>query len=182
MATLKALIATHPNDALAIGAPGRDWLSYGALRDLSEQVEADLRRFGIVAQDRVAIVLPNGPDMATAFFTLALAATTAPLNPNYKEEEFSFYLEDLNAKALLVEAGYDGPALAAGRKLGLTILRATPQAEAGAFSLGVEGEASSAAPEGAPNEDDVALILHTSGTTSRPKIVPSCRLRLKIGA
>ena len=63
--TLKALIAAHPSEALAIGAPGRDWMSYGDLRDLADKTEAALRSHGIGAQDRVAIVLPNGPEMAT---------------------------------------------------------------------------------------------------------------------
>jgi len=169
--TLQGLVADHPADALALGAPGRDWMRYGDLRSLAAKTEIALRGFGVAATDRVAIVLPNGPDMASSFFAIAQAATTAPLNPNYREDEFAFYLEDLKAKALVVAEGYDGPALAAGQKLGLTILRLKAEAAAGDFTLNADGLAS-AAPEGAPAEDDVALILHTSGTTSRPKIVP----------
>lgn len=170
--TFAQLLAPHDAAAPAIGAPGQDWMSYGGLRDLSARVAAQLRAAGVGAQDRVAIVLPNGACMATAFVTVAQAATTAPLNPAYREDEYAFYLEDLKAKALIVEAGYDGPALAAGQRLGLTIVRLTPDAAtAGAFTLAAEGE-TSAAPDGTPAADDVALILHTSGTTSRPKIVP----------
>lgn len=169
--TLKTLVADHPSDALALGAPGRDWLSYGGLRDLAARTEDALRGFGVSATDRVAIVLPNGSDMASSFFTIAQAATTAPLNPNYREDEFAFYLEDLKAKALVVEAGYDGPALAAGQRLGLTILRLNAEPAAGDFTLTADGVTTAADP-GTPSEDDVALILHTSGTTSRPKIVP----------
>lgn len=171
MTTLKALIADHPDGAPALGAPNRGWLTYGGLRALSADVETQLRSFGVGAKDRVAIVLPNGPDMASAFFTIGQAATTAPLNPSYREDEFAFYLDDLKARALVVEEGYDGPALAAGQKLGLIILRLTARDEAGAFTLSAEGDAT-AAPSGSPASDDVALILHTSGTTSRPKIVP----------
>ncbi|MCB2117643.1 MAG: AMP-binding protein, partial [Rhodobacteraceae bacterium] len=120
----------------------------------------------------VAIVLPNGPEMATAFVTIAQAAATAPLNPAYRQEEYEFYLEDLKARALVVEEGYDGPALAAARKFGLGILRLRAgEGPAGAFTLHMEGDTRPAAP-GTPGPDDVALILHTSGTTSRPKIVP----------
>ncbi len=121
--TLRDLIAPHDAARPAVGAPGRDWMSYGGLRDLSAEVEASLRSKGIAATDRVAIVLPNGPEMATAFVTIAQAATTAPLNPAYRQEEYEFYLEDLKAKALVVDEAYDGPALAAAKKFGLRVLQ-----------------------------------------------------------
>lgn len=66
---------------MAFGAPGRSWLSYGGLRDLSVEVAAALHGFGVGRGDRVAIVLPNGPEMASAFVTIAQVAVTAPLNP-----------------------------------------------------------------------------------------------------
>jgi len=110
--------------------------------------------------------------MASAFITIAQAAITAPLNPNYTEDEFVFYLADLTAKAVVLEAGYAGPAEAAARRQGLIILRLQQDSDvAGKFSLTGEGE-SVAAKDKMPDHNDVALILHTSGTTSRPKIVP----------
>ncbi len=172
MLTVKDLIASHPAEAPALGAPSKSWLSYGALRDLSTTVEGQLRAAGIGAQDRVAIVLPNGAAMASAFVTVAQAATTAPLNPAYREDEYIFYLEDLKAKAIVLEAGYDGPALAAARRSELKVLWLHQDPEiAAAFRLEAEGTFD-AAPTGTPTPGDVALILHTSGTTSRPKIVP----------
>ena len=104
-ATLAALLADKNPNSQAIGAPGRDWLTYGGLRALATAVAEQLRGFGIGKGDRVAIVLPNGPEMATAFVTIAQAAVTAPLNPGYRQEEYAFYLEDLKAKALVVMAG-----------------------------------------------------------------------------
>jgi len=121
--TLKALMAAHPGDAPAIGAPGRDWMDYDGLRAQAKTVATQLHDCGVGRGDRVAIVLPNGPEMAVAFVTIAQTATTAPLNPAYREDEFAFYLEDLKAKAIVVEAGYDGPALAAARRFDLTVLR-----------------------------------------------------------
>lgn len=169
--TFAHLLENHAADAPAIGAPGRGWLSFGGLRTLADRVRGDLNGFGIGPGDRVAIVLPNGPEMAAAFVTIAQAAVTAPLNPAYREDEFAFYLEDLKAKAIVLEEGYDGPALAAANRFDMKVLflSSDPAEPAGTFRLtGPEGEVS----HGQPGPDDVALILHTSGTTSRPKIVP----------
>jgi acyl-CoA synthetase (AMP-forming)/AMP-acid ligase II len=181
--TLADLIAPHPAGALAIGAPDRPWLTYGGLRALAGTVAAALHAAGVGRGDRVAIVLPSGPEMAAAFVTIAQGAVTAPLNPAYRLEEFDFYLSDLRAKALVVAEGYDGPALEAAGRHGLVVLRlgVAEGAPAGAFTLrdeGVAGEADT----GAPGTRDVALILHTSGTTSRPKIVPLLQSNLAASA
>lgn len=171
--TVSALIAGHDENALAIGAPDREWLTYGGLRRLSADVSGTLHGTGIGRGDRVAIVLPNGPEMAAAFMTIAQVATTAPLNPAYRQEEYEFYLEDLRAKALVVAEDYDGPALPAAARFGIAVVRLSfdPSEPAGTFTLSADGKIGDC-DDAAPAEDDVALILHTSGTTSRPKIVP----------
>ena len=171
--TLRTLLASHDGELPALGAPDRGWLSYAGLRKLPGDVANQLASFGITSGDRVAIVLPNGPEMAAAFITIAQSVTTAPLNPAYKQDEYEFYLDDLNAKALVVMAGENGPAVAAATKLGTQILRLHVEngAPAGHFALSATGAESTVSAVDA-NPDDVALILHTSGTTSRPKIVP----------
>ncbi|WP_299984780.1 acyl--CoA ligase [uncultured Ruegeria sp.] len=167
------LIAPHPGTANAIGAPGRSWLNYLGLRELCAKVKKDLHRIGVGRGDRVAIVLTNGPEMATAFISVAQVATTAPLNPAYTYEEYMFYLKDLKAKALLVNENDDGAAVNAARDLGIAVLRVSHDSlhSAGQFSI-LSSDSIGTADTSAPREDDVALILHTSGTTSRPKIVP----------
>ncbi len=180
--TLAALLAEHDAAAPAIGAPGKKWLSYGALRALAAEVAVQLRAFGIGADDRVAIVLPNGPEMATAFVTIAQAAVTAPLNPAYQQEEYAFYLSDLRAKALVVLAGYDGPALSAAKACGMAILRLETRDDLAAGQFSLTGPAAEVAAATAPGPDTTALILHTSGTTSRPKIVPLLQSNLAASA
>jgi acyl-CoA synthetase (AMP-forming)/AMP-acid ligase II len=171
--TLAALLAAHPDDAPALGAPDRSWLTHGGLKTVAARTRAALATAGVGRGDRVAIVLPNGPEMAAAFVTIAQSATTAPLNPAYRADEFDFYLSDLGAKAIVVPADYDGPALEAAGRHGLVVLRLAFDAASPAGDFTLEAEGGGAPVEGAEaGPDDVALILHTSGTTSRPKIVP----------
>ncbi|MDG1295188.1 MAG: acyl--CoA ligase [Planktomarina sp.] len=170
MQRLEDLIQHHPDTANAIGAPGRDWMTYGDLKVLTLNVRQALRAAGISAQDRVAIVLPNGPEMAAAFVTVAQSTTTAPLNLAYKEDEFAFYLKDLKAKAIIVETGYDGPARSVAKRFDMIVIELTATDPAGSFTLSTTATGNAA--DTLPVSDDVALILHTSGTTSRPKIVP----------
>jgi acyl-CoA synthetase (AMP-forming)/AMP-acid ligase II len=171
--TLKDLLASGRDDAVAIAAHEARPLTYEGLRALIERTCATLNDLGIGLGDRVAIVLPNGPEMATAFLSVASAATSAPLNPAYKQDEFEFYLEDLKAKALIVEAGSESPALRAAEKLGVALLTLSPDRQVGAGAFELSGSPLGAAIRPGPvKPDNVALILHTSGTTSRPKIVP----------
>ena len=177
--TLRGLIASGRDDAVAIAAHGAPPLTYAALRALIDHARASLNELGVGRGDRVGIVLPNGPEMATAFLCVASAAASAPLNPAYKHDEFEFYLEDLKAKALIVEAGSQTPALGAAKKLGVAVITLAPEPQAGAGAFRLSGSPSDAVADRVdrarlqPAEPkDVALILHTSGTTSRPKIVP----------
>lgn len=182
IATLEQLLDVGPSEAVAIGAPRAPGLTYDALRKLVAETIATLNGFGIGRQDRVAIVLPNGPDMATSFLAVATGATAAPLNPTYRAEEFEFYMSDLGAKALLVEAGSKSPAIEVARKLDIPVLTMTAdRSGAGKFSL-TGGRHTPAAKPGIGESGDIALILHTSGTTSRPKIVPLTQANITASA
>ncbi len=176
--TLIDIVNRAPSSAPAIGAPGRPWLSYGELSALMVSARAAINEAGAGRGDAVAIVLPNGPEMAAAFIAVAGSATAAPLNPDYKADEFKFYLEDLGAKAIVLEAGAETPARAVARDLGITILdlHADAGGPAGSFKLTSDRKAA-AAKSGPAEPADVGLVLHTSGTTSGRR---SCRCRTPI--
>ncbi len=176
------LSAAAHGGAPAIGAPGQETLSYGGLADQVERTAASLRDAGLGGGDRVAIVLANGPHTATAFLGVASAMTAAPLNPAYRADEFRFYFEDIDARLLIVEKDSRSPAVAVARDLGMGVAELSGHGDgpAGCFDLVVRerpGERT-----GPARSAETALVLHTSGTTSRPKIVPLSRRNLSASA
>lgn len=185
MHTIHSLIAHQDADAPAIGAPDREPISYADLRALSDKTLETLNGIGIGRGDRVAIVLPNGPEMAAAFIAVGAGASTAPLNPGYRADEFEFYLCDLNAKALIVMDGDDTPAADVARAQGIPVLSlsAADNVPAGEFELNVSGLPSASTESGGHSHpEDEGLVLHTSGTTSRPKVVPLLNRNLAASA
>ncbi len=166
-----SLLGRADDDAPALLAPGRGPMTYGELGRQIARSAGLLGRFAGTAPPRVAIVLPNGPEMAAAFLAVASHATAAPLNPAYREEEFDFYIGDLGAQALLVLAGDATPARAVARRRGVPVVELVPDMTGPAGAFGLAG-AASGPPLRPLAADDVALVLHTSGTTARPKIVP----------
>ncbi len=175
--------AKRTPDAIAIEAPGRTALTYRRLHNHIHDVVTKLNAMGVGRNDRVAIVLPNGPEMAVAFLAVAAGATSAPLNPAYRAKEFDFYLLDLQARALMIHSEMDSPARTVARARGIAIIELMPQLkeDAGIFTL-TGDEQSHSANSGFSQPDDAALVLHTSGTTSRPKIVQLTQTNLCISA
>jgi oxalate---CoA ligase len=176
--TLFDLIRPIPAERTAVILPESNLrIPYGAFRDQIEALAEGLAAAGITRGDRVGIALPNGLPMVVAFFAAAMAGTAAPLNPGYKEDEFRFYLEDTDARLLILPPdGLDEARRAAGAKV--PILTIDMDAN------GTVGFAGSTArkPYVPPTRDDVALVLHTSGSTGRPKRVPLAHANLCISA
>lgn len=161
------------NQTPVLGAPGALPLRTGRLFQHVQAMGDCLHELGIGRNDRVAMVLPNGPEAAAAFLSVAAWATCAPLNPDYRAGEFDFFLSDLKASALIVRSGMASPARDIARARGIALLELTPTPEAGPGLFTLEGEARRRDLRPGPAEPgDVALMLHTSGTTSRPKLVP----------
>ena len=158
-------------DAVAIAAPGRLSLTYGRLRSQLDEIGKALGQLGIGRNERIAVVVPNGPEMAVAFIAVASFVACAPLNPAYQFNEFDFYLSDLKPRALIVQSGMCAPAVRAAQKHAIPVVELTPAKDgpAGIFSLTLRGSPSVRAI--AAKAEDNALVLHTSGTTSQPKMV-----------
>jgi acyl-CoA synthetase (AMP-forming)/AMP-acid ligase II/thioesterase domain-containing protein/acyl carrier protein len=175
--------ADRTPDATAILAPGKPDLTYARLWEAVRSACDELCEMGTSRKDRIAIVLPNGPEMAVAFLAVSSCAVSAPLNPAYGTAEFEFYLSDLKARALIVSAGSESPAIGVALARGTPVLELTSavDAAAGSFTLTKPSLSAERTP-GFSAAEDTALMLHTSGTTSRPKIVPLTQENLCLSA
>ncbi len=170
MSTIDSLLRHGGDRDTAIAVPDGPSLTYAQLRQMVDEAALRLASFGVRREDRVAIIFPNGPEAIVLFLAAARVGTACPLNPAYKEAEFRFYLEDTGARFLLAprENGTDArKALSAGS----TVIEGEID-DAGRLSLESNGSRSEMRSIAPPEPDDIALVLHTSGTTSRPKRVP----------
>jgi acyl-CoA synthetase (AMP-forming)/AMP-acid ligase II len=179
--TLAGLLEAAPGDRPALRIPGGATLGYDALRRASSELARRLAAEGVLPGDLVAASYPNGVEIVVAWFGVAAArAGYAPLNMAYTEQEFRFYLEDIRPKLLLLKPSGVPAARAAAAALGVPVLDVWFEAD-----RVQAGSGSAAAPNGTTPpalDDDVALFLHTSGTTSRPKGVPLTHANLTASA
>jgi acyl-CoA synthetase (AMP-forming)/AMP-acid ligase II/acyl carrier protein len=161
-------------DIPAILAPGKQSLSFRNLSTHLHAITLQLTRMGFRPGDRLAVVLPNGPEMATAFLAISAVCTCAPLNPSLLYEDYKFCFEDFHIKALVVAQGMDNVSRQAAIDRGIPVIHLVPDLQmAGGFTLIHNLPVDQSINQPIYSEiDDIALVLHTSGTTSRPKIVP----------
>jgi acyl-CoA synthetase (AMP-forming)/AMP-acid ligase II len=181
-ALLRGLAIEQP-DAAAILAPGRSPLTFAALWRQVQRVAGALQPLGATPSVPVAVVLSNGPEMATAFLGVAACAICVPLNPASQAAELRFFLEDTCARIVILRKGEGGPLDAVAKDMGLAVLEIEGGAPcpAGQFRIDPEPPAGMAA-QGLSAPHDVALILHTAGTTARPKMVPLSQANLVVSA
>ena len=173
--TIRNMINQQNDDLIFLTSEKNEKLSYGEFKIFNEKISRQLSAKNIINSDRAAIVLPNGPLMASSFLSISSYMSAAPLNPSYKQEEFEFYLDDLKPKFLLVEPNSKSLAVIAAKNLDIPVfeMKISDTQPLGTFELfDKETDYKN------PNDYDEALVLHTSGTTSRPKIVPLSNLNV----
>ena len=163
LSLLEAGRATVP----ALVVPDGPELSYRALRQYVSRIADTLASVGVARGDRVAMVLGNGPEAVVAILGAAVAAAAAPLNPACTEDELRYYLEDVSARALIVPRG-GAEAARRAWPAGAPLIEIAVEA-GGKLWLETSAPIAKRRTATAPGPDDVALVLHSSGTTGRPK-------------
>jgi acyl-CoA synthetase (AMP-forming)/AMP-acid ligase II len=153
-------------------------LSYSELTAQVDALSTELRRLGLGKGDRIAMALPNGLEVVSCFLAASTVGTAAPLNPAYTRDEFRFYLEDTDARALIVPVNGGEEAIAAAAAD--TLIVETELDNDGRVRLTASGNTITKQPRN--GAEDIALILHTSGTTSRPKRAPLSHANLMTSA
>lgn len=177
MPTLAAAISRDSKSpALIIPGPSPTTITYPHLHHLITTVQTRLASFGLAPHSAVSLALPNTLPFAISFLAIsAQRCIAAPLNPAYKQAEFEFYIDDLKSALVLVPRGavaQDAAAVKAARVFGAGV--AEVWWEAGEVRMVLLERGKLGAPQQLvkSEEEDTALVLHTSGTTGRPKAVP----------
>ena len=179
--TLRDVLAAGEDRRTALTAPDAGIeLTYAQLREQVDGLAARMAELGIGPGERVAMALPSGPEAILMFLAAALSGTAAPLNPAYTEDEFRFYLADTRARVLVtLEDGAEAARKAAGTEVPVIAICRTGD---GGFRLEPAATVGEPRSLGNPAAEDIALVLHTSGTTSTPKRVPIRHRALAISA
>ena len=169
----------------AIGAPGRPWLSYGDLKKLVDGTLATLNGAGVGRDDRVALVLPNGPEMASCFIAVASGMAAAPLDPAGSADAFELHLAELKPRAVIVQKGTTSSVRAAARKAEVPVIELIPTTggPAGLFTLDTSALVPAKARKAGPLRGiEAALVLHAPDATTQPRIVPLSAANLAASA
>ena len=145
-------------------------LDYNDLTKNIESIGRQLSSIEIKNNKICALVLPNGLDMAISFLALTNYVTVSPLNPNYTKDEFLFFLEDLDCEFIITDNNVSSSLIEAAKQLEIKLFcidKVKPKNELLIKQVPLSSICSIDENKG----DDFCLILHTSGTTSRPKQV-----------
>jgi benzoate-CoA ligase family protein len=147
-------------------------LTYADLQALTNRVGNALRDAGVEPEQRVGLLLHDGPEFVASFLgAMKIGAVPVPLSTLAPAADLAFYLADSRARALVADAGLVGPALAAEGTLlrRVFVVGQTPEhplAESYAEALTRASPALETFPTGV---DEPCYWLYSSGTTGRPK-------------
>ena len=170
------------NTAIIIpGQPDALTISYEQLNADIYSFQRQLASLGISPRAAVSIALPNSYAFVVSFLAASWQrAIAAPLNSTYTQEEFEFYIDDLSSAVVLVPKDavqQDGPAVRAARTYNAGIAEVYWNGQEIVLDVKDAGKlaekGNQTIEEARP--DDIALVLHTSGTTGRPKAVCFCK-------
>ena len=165
---LMDVIKNAKQDNIALKTPEGITLTYANVLNQINRINNQLQNIGVTPGDRIAMILPNAIETVICFISAASVGTAAPLNPGYKRDELEFYLDDTDAKVVIVPEDFDHSNLDfLNGDVNVATVVVTDEGE---VSLKDVDDTSSSGVYA--SSDDVALVLHTSGTTSRPKRVP----------
>jgi acyl-CoA synthetase (AMP-forming)/AMP-acid ligase II/thioesterase domain-containing protein/acyl carrier protein len=179
-ATLDAIIAqqiANRPECPAIITSKNNCLTYQALGELIGAFGEGLRANGVGRSARLAIMLPDGPELAVAVVAAVCHAVAVPLHPELTATELDELFAMLRIDALVVSDRVDSAGRDVAARHGALLLEASCDRPGDLKIFG------SAAAMSAPTDSELALgegvrpdtpaiILRTSATTGRPKLVP----------
>jgi oxalate---CoA ligase len=173
--TIGGVIRTHADvhpERPAIVASQFALLSYRELQDQIDAVRAHLRQAGFGRDARIAVAVANSPEAALAIVAIACSAVAVPLDPKLTVAEVERCLLALRPSAVLALRGSDSAARRVAEQHGFHIIEAIV-AQHGKFGLQLAApRVGTALSLDDPDPEAPAFILHTSGTTADPNLVP----------
>tara|TARA_B100000686_G_scaffold219200_1_gene226248 strand:- start:3960 stop:5483 length:1524 start_codon:yes stop_codon:yes gene_type:complete len=170
--TIYEIIASNDKESIVFEAPGETKTTYHELREYINLSYKQLSSLNLNSNDKIGIVLNNGSSMAATFIAIASNFISCPLNPSFTKEEFKFYLKDLDIKIVIIEKNKSALAREAADELNIRVINLNNKNLQKVTSLDIDIKEKKPISNNKYSEKNIAMILHTSGTTSRPKMVP----------
>ena len=166
---LPDILKSGDDNATAISIPGKFEINYSKLKSLVNETSEQLKSFGTINEKPIVIVLGNNAEFIISFLSVTNTnAVVAPLNPEFTEEEFKFYLEDISPSLVITTENHKVIGEAKSKNIPVGIVDYSGES----LKIDFRGSGPDNKNYNSANENNSCLFLHTSGTTSRPKGVP----------